>query len=92
MKFSAIISAVIFPLTSLAAPITQKPLNEFIIYRIPIAQKTGTTTILFPAEISGFSAKSVAVQEQPNAAFLRRSRRAISILRSRPWRKGPRIT
>ena len=53
-----------------AAEITQKPLDEFVIYSIPVAYKSGNTTILFPSAISGLYAKSVAVQEQPNANFV----------------------
>jgi hypothetical protein len=53
-----------------AGPITQKPLDEFIIYDIPVAFKSGTTTVMFPSEISGLYAKSVATQEQENAGFL----------------------
>jgi len=56
--------------TAYAGPITQKPLDEFVIYDIPVASKSGTTTIMFPSEISGLYAKSVAVQEQDNAGFL----------------------
>ena len=56
--------------TAYAGPITQKPLDEFVIYDIPVAQKTGTTTIMFPSEISGLYAKSVSTQEQENAGFL----------------------
>jgi len=56
--------------TAYAGPITQKPLDEFVIYDIPVASKSGTTTIMFPSEISGLYAKSVAVQEQENAGFL----------------------
>lgn len=53
-----------------AGPITQKPLDEFVIYDVPVAHKTGTTTIMFPSEISGLYAKSVSTQEQENANFL----------------------
>jgi len=56
--------------TAYAGPITQKPLDEFVIYDIPVASKTGTTTIMFPSEISGLFAKSIAAQEQENAGFL----------------------
>ncbi|MBN8708100.1 MAG: hypothetical protein BGO12_18180 [Verrucomicrobia bacterium 61-8] len=56
--------------TAIAGPITQKPLDEFVIYDIPVAQKTGTTTIMFPSEISGLYAKSISTQEQENAGFL----------------------
>jgi len=56
--------------TAYAGPITQKPLDEFVIYDIPVASKSGTTTIMFPSEISGLYAKTVAVQEQENAGFL----------------------
>lgn len=56
--------------TAYAGPISQKPLDEFVIYDIPVAQKTGTTTIMFPSEISGLYAKSISVQEQENAGFL----------------------
>jgi len=48
----------------------QKPLDEFVIYNLPVAFKSGNTTILFPSEISGLYAKSVAVEEQSNANFL----------------------
>jgi hypothetical protein len=53
-----------------AGPIIQKPLDEFVIYDIPVAEKLGTTTIMFPSEISGLFAKSVSTQEQENAGFL----------------------
>jgi hypothetical protein len=53
-----------------AGQITQKPLDEFVIYKIPVAFQSGNTTVLFPSAISGLYAKSVAVQEQPNADFL----------------------
>jgi hypothetical protein len=56
--------------TAYAGPITQKPLDEFVIYDVPVAQKTGTTTIMFPSEISGLYSKSVSTQEQENAGFL----------------------
>jgi hypothetical protein len=70
MKFPAILSAFMLPLALHAGPITQKPLDEFVIYDIPVAFKSGTTTILFPSQISGLYAKSVATQEQENARFL----------------------
>ena len=53
-----------------AGEIVQKPLDEFVIYNIPVACQSGNTTVLFPSAISGLYAKSVAVQEQPNADFL----------------------
>lgn len=56
--------------TAHAGSITQKPLDEFVIYDIPVAAKSGTTLVMFPSEISGLYAKSVAVQEQDNANFL----------------------
>ena len=56
--------------SSHAGPITQKPLDEFLIYDIPTAFQSGTTTIMFPSVISGLYAKSVATQEQENAGFL----------------------
>ncbi len=56
--------------TAYAGPITQKPLDEFVIYDIPVASKTGTTTIMFPSEISGLYAKAISTQEQENAGFL----------------------
>jgi hypothetical protein len=56
---------------SLAAnEIAQKRLDEFVIYHLPIAFKSGNTTVLFPSAISGLYAKSVGVQEQTNADFL----------------------
>lgn len=60
----------LFPLTLWSGSITQKPLDEFVIYDIPVAHKTGTTTVMFPLEISGLFAKSIAAQEQENAGFL----------------------
>ena len=45
-------------------------LDEFVIYNLPVAFKSGNTTVLFPSAISGLYAKSVAVQEQANADFL----------------------
>lgn len=54
----------------LAGPIVQKPLDEFVIYDIPVATSSGTTTILFPSAISGLYAKSVAITEAENANFL----------------------
>ncbi len=59
-----------FPLVVKASPIVQKPLDEFVIYNIPVASKSGTTLVMFPSEISGLYAKSVAAQEQDNAGFL----------------------
>jgi hypothetical protein len=53
-----------------ASEIVQKPLDEFVIYNIPIACQSGNTTILFPSAISGLYGKSVAVQEQANADFV----------------------
>jgi len=56
--------------SSHAGPITQKPLDEFLIYDIPTAFQSGTTTIMFPSAISGLYAKSVATQEREDAGFL----------------------
>jgi hypothetical protein len=53
-----------------AGDIVQKRLDELVIYNLPVAFKSGNTTILFPSAISGLYAKSVAAQEQPNADFL----------------------
>ena len=53
-----------------AGEIVQKPLDEFVIYNIPVACQSGNTTVLFPSAISGLYAKSVAVQEQANADFV----------------------
>jgi hypothetical protein len=53
-----------------ANEIVQKPLDEFVVYNLPIAFKSGNTTVLFPSAISALYAKSVAVQEQANADFL----------------------
>ena len=53
-----------------AREIVQKPLDELVIYNLPIAFKSGNTTVLFPSAISGLYAKSIAIQEQPNADFL----------------------
>jgi len=70
MKITGTLSFFLLPLALYAGPITQKPLDEFVIYDIPVASKSGTTTVMFPSEISGLFAKSVATQEQENAGFL----------------------
>ena len=56
MKYLAL--SLLFAATAYAGPITQKPLDEYVIYDIPVAEKSGTTTIMFPSEISGLYAKS----------------------------------
>lgn len=71
MKLAAISVLVwMISIVAQAGPITQKPLDEFVIYDVPVAHKTGTTTVMFPSEISGLYAKSVSTQEQENAGFL----------------------
>jgi len=65
-----LVLSLLLAVTAYAAPITQKPLDEFVIYNVPVAFQSGTTTILFPSELSGLYAKSVAVQEQENAGFV----------------------
>jgi hypothetical protein len=68
--FSAFLIVVASIAPCVAGPITQKPLDDLVIYGVPVAHKTGTTTVMFPSEISGLYAKSVSVQEQENAGFL----------------------
>lgn len=68
MKYLAV--SLLMAATAYAGPITHKPLDEFIIYNIPVAFKSGTTTVMFPSALSGLYAQSVAVQEQENANFL----------------------
>lgn len=63
MKY--LVLSLLLAVTAFAGPITQKPFDEFVIYDISVAAKTGT-----PAEISGLFAKSIAAQEQENAGFL----------------------
>jgi len=70
MKLHVIAVALLFSAIAHAGSIVQKPLDEFVIYDIPVASKTGTTTVMFPSEITGLFAKSVAVQDQENAGFL----------------------
>lgn len=70
MKFPAPLAFLLFPLALHAGAIIQRPLDEFVIAEVPTASKSGTTTIMFPGEVSGLYAKSVTVQEQPNAGFL----------------------
>lgn len=65
-----LVLSLLFVATAHAGLIVQKPLDEYVIYDIPVAEKSGTTTIMFPAEISGLYAKSVSTQEQENAGFL----------------------
>src|SRR6476469_9044705 len=71
MKLLAVaITLALLPMRLHAGAIVQKALDEFIIYKLPVASKSGNTTVLFPSAISGLYAKSVAVQEQANADFL----------------------
>src|SRR5882724_6481459 len=71
MKLPAVaITLALIPMQLHAGAIAQKALDEFVIYSLPIAFKSGNTTVLYPSAISGLYAKSVAVQEQPNADFL----------------------
>jgi hypothetical protein len=70
MKLPILASIILAGSLAHAGSIVQKPLDEFIIYDIPVASKTGTTTVMFPSEILGLFAKSVAVQDQENAGFL----------------------
>ncbi len=70
MKLPILASIILAGSFAHAGSIVQKPLDEFIIYDLPVASKTGTTTVMFPSEISGLFAKSVAVQDQENAGFL----------------------
>ena len=71
MKLPAVaITLALIPMQLHAASIVQKALDEFVIYNLPVAFKSGNTTVLFPSAISGLYAKSVAVQEQANADFL----------------------
>lgn len=51
-------------------PIIHKPLDENVIYGIQVAYRSGTTTVLFPAAISGIYGQRVAKQVQENAGFL----------------------
>ncbi|PWU10197.1 MAG: hypothetical protein C5B47_02540 [Verrucomicrobia bacterium] len=68
----SILVVALLPLFSVrgATSIIQKPLDEFLVYEIPTAWKAGTTTLLFPSEISALYGKSIATQEQTNANFL----------------------
>lgn len=51
--------------------IAQKPLDEFLVYEIPVADTVGNTTILFPSPISGiFASKASAASSQGSADFL----------------------
>lgn len=71
MKLASPLCALaVFASAAFAGQIVQKPLDEYVIYTVPVAFDSGTTTIMFPAEISGLFAKAVATQEQENAAFL----------------------
>ena len=56
--------------TPTAPAITQKPLDELLVYEIPVAENLGNTTILFPSPISGIFASKAASTVQPNAEFL----------------------
>ena len=70
MKTPVVALSLVLVAPLLAGPIVQKPLDEYVIYDVPVARESGTTTIMFPSQISGLYARSVAAQEQENAAFL----------------------
>ena len=70
MKLPILASIILAGSLAHAGSIVQKRLDEFTIYDIPVASNTGTTTVMFPSEISGLFAKSVAVQDQENAGVL----------------------
>lgn len=53
-----------------SAAIVQKPLDEFIVYEVPVAEVIGNTTILFPSPISGIFASKASPSVQANADFL----------------------
>ena len=48
--------------------IAQKPLDEFIVYEVPVADTLGNTTVLFPSPISGIFASKAA--SSGNSDFL----------------------
>ena len=50
--------------------IDQKPLDEFIVYQVPVTESLGNTTILFPSALSGIFPSKAAATPQPNADFL----------------------
>ena len=68
--FAIVLAFTVPPVTAGSGQIAQKPLDEFVIYTVPVAFGSGTTTILFPGEVSGLYAQAVAVQEQENARFV----------------------
>ena len=70
MKLPVLVAILCTSALTHAGSIVQKSLDEFVIYDIPVASKTGTTTVMLPSEITGLLAKSVAVQDQENAGFL----------------------
>src|SRR3990167_200865 len=60
-----------FGSSTLTVPaITQKSLDELIVYEVPVTENLGNTTILFPSPISGIFASKAAPTVQPNADFL----------------------
>jgi len=64
MKIVGTLSFFLLPLALYAGPIIQKPLDEFVVYDIPVASKSGTTAVMFPLEISG--------QRNPTRRIIRR--------------------
>ena len=54
MKLPAVaITLALIPIQLHAGAIAQKELDEFVIYNLPVAFKSGNTTVLFPSAISG---------------------------------------
>ena len=50
MKLPAVaITLALIPMQLHAASIVQKALDEFVIYNLPVAFKSGNTTVLFPS-------------------------------------------
>jgi len=50
------ILAFVITVAAYADQINPRPFDQFVIYDIPVASKSGTTTVMFPSEISGLFA------------------------------------
>lgn len=74
MKIILLSSLLILVTSSLALSATpaiaQKPLDEFIVYEVPVTENLGNTTILFPSPISGIFASKASSAAQANTDFL----------------------
>ena len=72
-----------------AGEIVQKPLDEFVIYNIPVAFQSGNTTVSFPRRSRASTRSRWRCRNSPTRISSSRSRREISTSPSARSRKTP---